>query len=469
MIRKQSFTRLALTSAVATVALAGCTSAGGQRADLAASDARTAIASGEAQAAVASAESAVAQEPRNATYRAVLGAAYLDAGRFQSAATGFEDAITLGDTSPRTALGYSLALIGAGDQNAALGVLEDWRDSIPAADRGLALALAGDADRGVHVLASTLRAGNNTAKVRQNLAYAYALQGNWRAARVMAAEDVPGDMLDARLSEWAKTSTGDAHRERVAALLNVPVRRDGGMPAALALNVAPGAEQQMAEAAAMAPALAEAFEPKAVPATASASRELPPLAEIPAPRGDTEPARAAAQPVSQAVPQVAAVVPPATKPESFEDAFAAPAPQGATVAQIARSAIEFVTSPVVQTMPVRNGAKPEPVRKVAAQASIAGGDSHLVQLGSFNSEAGAKRAWGIYAQRYSQLSDHQMVITKARVRGKIYYRVSAAGFDNAGARSMCSSVKSNGQGCITWARNAPLPGAIDTGVRMASR
>lgn len=459
MIRKQSFTRLAMTSALATVALAGCTSAGGQRADIAASNARTAIAAGEAQAAVASAEAAVAQESRNASYRAMLGAAYLDAGRFTSAATSFKDAISLGDTSPRTALGYSLALIGAGDQTGALGVLEDWRDSIPAADRGLALALAGDADRGVHVLASALRGGQNNAKVRQNLAYAYALQGNWRAARVMAAEDVPGNMLDARLSEWAKTATGDAHQERVASLLDVPVTRDAGLPAALALNNAPGTEQRMAEAAAMAPV--QAAVPVQTAAAPSSVRELPPLADIPAPRGELAPV--------QAAPQVATVVPPVSKPADFEEAFSTPAPQGATVAQLAKNAIAFVANPVVQTMPVRNGAEPKPVRKVAARASVAGGDSHLVQLGSFNSEAGAKRAWGIYAKRFSQLSDHQMVITKAKVRGRIYYRVSAAGFDNASARSMCSSVKGRGQGCITWARNAPLPGAIDTGVRMASR
>ena len=253
MNNARSFTRLALTSALATLALAGCTTAGEQRADAAASDARTAIASGEAQAAVASAELAVEQEPRNAGYRAMLGAAYLDAGRFASAATAFDDALTLGEASPRTALGYALALIGSGDQRAALGVLDDWRGQIPAADRGLALALAGDPNRAVQVLSDTLRSGENNAKVRQNLAYSYALQGNWRAARVMAAEDVPGDMLDARLSQWAKTATEGAHRERVAGLLDVPVARDPGLPQRLALNEAPAAQQQLAEAAAMAP------------------------------------------------------------------------------------------------------------------------------------------------------------------------------------------------------------------------
>ncbi len=455
MIRKHSFTRLALTSALATVALAGCTAAGGKRADTSASDARVAIAQGKSASAVANAEAAVAQEARNATYRAMLGAAYLDAGRFASAATSFQDAISLGDTSPRTALGYSLALIGKGDRTAALGVLSDWRDDIPAADRGLALALAGDPDRGVHVLANALRGGQNNAKVRQNLAYAYALQGNWRAARVMAAEDVPGDMLEKRLSDWARTATDGAHQERVAGLLNVPVTRDPGQPAALALNIAPAEEQRFAEAAALAPAMPAQATPAPTGFVAQSSpRELPPLTDIPAPR---------------AVPQVADVAPAVAPPADFEEAFAAPAPQGATVAQVATNALKFVSNPVVQTMPVRNGAKPE-TRSIASSAAVSRSDgSHLVQLGSFGSEAGAKRAWGIYAKRYSQLSDHQMVITKAVVRGKTYFRVSAAGFDNSSARSMCSSVKTRGQGCITWARNAPLPGAVETGVRMASR
>ena len=463
MNRTHSFARLALTSALATVALAGCTTAGGQRADVAASNARTAIEAGKSSAAIASAESAVQQESRNAQYRAMLGAAYLDAGRFASAATSFDDALSLGDTSPRTALGYALALIGKGDDRAALGVLEDWRDDISPADRGLALALAGDTDRGVHVLASALRGGDNTAKTRQNLAYAYALQGNWRAARLMAAEDVAGDMLDARLAEWARTATHGAHQERVAGLLGVPVTGDAGQPAHLALNIAPVSEQRFAEAAAigeLAPVGVPAYAPTAQ--AAPVARELPPMAAV-------APPQPASTGFVDTYPEVSDVAPVVAKPADFEQAFATPAPQGATVAQIARNAIEFVADPVVQTMPVRNGAEPSRKPIAAAPAPSAGG-SHLVQLGSFLSEAGAKRAWGIYASRYSQLSNHQMVITKARVRGKTYYRVSAAGFDNAGARSMCSSVQGSGHGCIAWAKSSPLPGAIaDTGVRMARR
>jgi len=108
------------------------------------------------------------------------------------------------------------------------------------------------------------------------------------------------------------------------------------------------------------------------------------------------------------------------------------------------------------------------VASVASVAPRADG-SHLVQLGSFASEQGARRAWGIYAQRYPQLSGHQMVISEAVVKGKRYWRVSAGGFDRAGSSAICGSVRTRDQGCIAYAEGRPLPGAVDSGVRMARR
>ena len=34
---------------------------------------------------------------------------------------------------------------------------------------------------------------------------------------------------------------------------------------------------------------------------------------------------------------------------------------------------------------------------------------------------------------------------------------------------MCGKVKSSGAGCFAWSEGRPLPGAVDTGVRMARR
>lgn len=448
---------LALTTALATAAVSGCTTKAAPPADLSASKAQAALQEGERNDAVAYAEAAVLAEPRNPQYRAMLGAAYLEAGRFQSAATSFQDAMSLGDNSPRTALSYALAETALGNYPKAQALLHDWRDAIDPADLGLALALAGQPDRGAQVLAHSLRGGQNTAKVRQNLAYAYALQGDWRAARLMAAEDVPADQVGARIAEWARSVQPEMYRARVANLLGAPIVHDPGQPIGLALVNHPGSEQLAAEAAALAEPAADELPP--VRAAAAPARELRPV----------DPA-----------PQLAVAAPPTEPPADVRSAFAAPAPAGATPAQITESMIAFVSNPVVQKMPARYGAQAAPARETrtasrAVEAETprvaleAKSGKHLVQLGSFSSREGARRAWGVYARQYPRLDRYRMVITEAQVRGKTYYRVSAGGLQRAEARSMCSTVKARGQGCFAWSEDRPLPGAVDTGVRMARR
>lgn len=438
---------LAVTTALASTALAGCATHAAPRAEYSASKAQTAMAKGKASKAVSHAEAAVLADPRNPAYRAMLGASYMEAGRFQSAATSFQDAMTLGDESARTALSYALAEIAAGDFRAAQSTLDAYSDDIDASDLGLAFALAGDPERGVHILGNAIRGGQNTAKVRQNLAYSYALKGDWRSARLMAAEDVPAGQINNRIAEWAETSAPQNTQARVAKLLNVPLVGDSGQPAQLALANHPSTQMLANEAAAQAPVQA----PSVVAQASAASYELPPLAaDLPAAKVSAP--AAASSPVA-----------PQGKPDRFADAFADAAPAKPQNAKLAESAKRFVSNPVVQDAPA-----PRTVKTGQAESHVATGD-HLVQLGSFSSEAAAKRAWGIYTKRYSQLANYDMVITKAKVRGKTYFRVSAGGFQKASARKMCSSVKSRNQGCITWAANRPLPGATDAGIRMASR
>lgn len=451
---------LAAGTALASLSLAGCATKSAPRADFSAGKAQAALKQGKVGAAVANAEAAVLADPRNAVYRTMLGAAYLEAGRFVAARTSFDDAMKLGDTSVRTVLGYALAATAAGDRQAALQVLSDWQDDIPAADLGLALALAGEPAQGVHVLTTAVRAGDNTPKSRQNLAYALALNGNWASARIMAAEDVPADQLDARLSEWARLAQPEAMTTRVAALLGTPIAQDPGQPAHLALANHPTHEQLAAEAAAYAPPVADA---PAEPAPEFARAELPPIGQ-PSP----------VQPASRhEAPVLAVAAPPVAPPEDFATAFATLPTVAATPSEMIASATQFIAQPVVQQTPTRFGAaEPAPApRRTAARAVAAGTGSgdHLVQLGSFSSEAGARRAWGIYAKRFPQLSAFDMVVTKAVVRGKTYYRVSAGGLRRAEASAMCSTVRSQGQGCYAWAQGRPMPGAVDTGVRMARR
>ena len=175
MTRTASSTRmiaLVASTALASLALGGCATSAAPRADISASKAQQALQKGRTSQAISHAEAAVLAEPHNAAYRAMLGAAYMEEGRFQSAATSFQDALTLGDTAPKTALSLALAQVAAGDSRGAVATLDRWQDGIDPADLGLAFALAGETRRGVEILGAQLRGGNNTAKVRQNLAWA---------------------------------------------------------------------------------------------------------------------------------------------------------------------------------------------------------------------------------------------------------------------------------------------------------
>jgi len=227
--------------------------------DKVAAEAQKALSSGQVDKAIELAEALVAANPREASYRALLGQAYLRAGRFESSAQALNDAMKLGDNSSRTALSLALANVGQGKNREAVAILDDWRDAIPAADLGLAYALAGETNRGVAILSDALRAGDNTPKLRQNLAYAFALDGRWREARLMVSQDVPAGQVDARLSDWASKAKPEDGRVRVASLIGAPNRQDSGMPTALALNASAEQQQLAAETAAQrdpAPALA---------------------------------------------------------------------------------------------------------------------------------------------------------------------------------------------------------------------
>lgn len=501
MQKRNPMIGLGLSTAMAAVMLTGCATNGAQPASVSAAQAQQAIASGEHSAAVQAAEAAVAADPRNADYRMTLGNAYLEAGRFNAASTSFEDAMALGERSPRAALSLALALTGQARYAEAASVLNDWQGEIAASDLGLAYALAGQPERGIHVLTNAIRGGDNTVKTRQNLAYAYAVAGRWRESRMMVAQDVPAHEVGDRMSEWAQMTHAEAYNARVAGLLGVPANvRDSGQPVQLALVNSPSAEQLALEATGPAAPQVAGVQPErmSVPATGG---ELPAVG-APAPRYETQRApapttfaeafvdespRAAPAP---ALPEVAPAVPAATMsvpalaplntpgasapaPATAVARSAAPAPRAsAPAASSPRAAAAPASRPAPAARASRASATPDLARpSIEITPHNASGDAtHLVQLGSFASEAGARRAWNIYQSRYPELADSEMVITQARVNGRNYWRVSAAGFDRNGSRAMCGRVDaSSGDGCISWAASSPLPGAIDTGVRMARR
>ena len=433
---------LAITTAIAGLTLASMTANAAPGAQVSFSKAQTALSKGQVNKAITYAEAAVSADPRNPGYRALLGAAYLEAGRFQSAATSFGDALDLGDENPRTVLSFALAKIAMGDSGAAVSVLDEYAQAIDPTDLGLALALAGQPERGMHVLVNAVRSAEQTTpKLRQNLAYTYALAGNWRAARVMAAEDVPADQLEARLSQWASMSAPEMFQQRIAALLDVTPRADSGQPQQLALANFPS--QQM-------------------------------LAAVSAEEAATD--LAMADPAPMTIAYVAPTPTPVAQPapgSTFAQAFAAPEPSG--------SGIRYVSNPVVQELPMRAApaasrvAAASPQRRMAPAATPApvasdkAAGTHLVQLGSYSSKLEAERGWNVLKAKFPQLKDHKPVITEAVVNGRNFWRVAAAGFGPKSAQSMCGTVKSSGRGCFAYAASAPPAGGVKRDVQMASR
>ena len=142
--------KLALTTALASTALTGCSgSLFSPKGSYKAAQASTASQSGAQTAAmsanVRNAEGTVMTAPRDTAARSQLATAYMQAGRFQSAASTYAEVIALGDSSPRTVVSYALAQLASKDNAGALATLNRYESQIDPADFGLAVALAGRA------------------------------------------------------------------------------------------------------------------------------------------------------------------------------------------------------------------------------------------------------------------------------------------------------------------------------------
>ena len=404
-----------LAAGIAGIALLGGCSNQALHPDKMAQQSRDALGKGQTARAVGLAEAAVQADGRNAALRLLLANTYLRAGRFESARQTYADAIKLGDDSSKAAIGLVLSDLALGRNSAALDTINSYSDVLPAADLGLALAMAGQNQRGIDVLTSAIRRGQNDPKVRQNLALAYALSGMWAEARIMVGQDVPADQVDARVQSWAAMARPEDARRRVASLLGTPLIGDAGQPEAVALAHMPGGP-----ATSPAPETAVAVAPPAeLPASAPASSAPAPYATGALARIDLAPTTAA--PVRRV--------------------------GGPTMVSI----------PVVQPLPA---ARQAPARMVQASrpapvsAPARWPGTHVVQLGSFNNEETAHRAWSHFVLRNPHLQGHPNLITKVSVRGQDYWRVQASGFaGQASAASLCGSLRAHGGACLVMTAN----------------
>jgi len=369
-----------------------------QAADLAAK-AGKALAKKDGDKAVSYAEAAVALQPRDAGYRALLGQSYLQAGRFASAHQAFADALTLDPSNARAALQLALAETAEGNWAAARRTLDAHADVIPASDRGLALALAGDPKGAVAILLPAARTPGADAKTRQNLALAMALAGDWRDARVIVGMDLSPAEVDKRLGQWAQFARPHSAADQVASLLGVRPSVDPGQPVALALN-APAAPVALAVAA-------PAAQPAVTPDAPDAAPVL--VQAVPAPA-----------PVARAEPrQVAVVFGP--RREVVQPLPAAPA---------------SLRAPIVKQAAARPAPPP-----------LASGD-YYVQLGAFENAAVARDGWARAMRRFPAFADRTPQGAVFSQAGTSYYRLSVGGFAKADARRLCDAYKAHGGSCF---------------------
>ena len=447
--------KLASTLAIAAALVGGCASDGGARPSSYAAKPLT----GEGSKAVAKAERAVQAAPRDAAARAALGSAYLAAGRFGSAAQTFDDALNLGDESTATVLGLALAETARGNNAAAVELLHDWRDAIPAGDLGLAYALAGETARGVQVLTDAVRDGDASAKTRQNLAYAYALDGRWREARVMVAQDLPADQVDVRMREWISMNRPEFAPTRVANLLGTTPVADSGQPQVLALANFPGTEELAAEAQAQVVAAAEPAAPVTPELAPASAPVVQAQAELPAAPG------LGAAPVAQPI-TLAALDRAPSRVANDSPAFATistPARSGAQPRIVGKPMrTKFVVEPRNLTQP----GKGKGLAAITAIANAVSGGSHWLQLGSYTNPAIARDGWGKFTRRTPALKGFKAVTTTATVNNVPVWRVAATGFGSyADASKMCAKVKSRGGACLVKRAEIQGAGSVMRGAR----
>ena len=419
-----------------------------------ADQARTALAAGKVSKAVGLAEAAVAGSPRDASYRALLGQAYLNDGRFSSATAALNEAVELGATDSHTILSLTLSQIAQNKNADAVALLTQHRDTVPASDIGLALALAGDNEGAIYVLTEAARAEGADARTRQNLALAYALSGRWVQARMLASQDLSPAKLEARMAEWSKLAEQPDAQIRVASLIGTKAQQDAGMPVRLALSNFSDTQMAAAE-----------------PAVQVASADPAPVATYaPPPPVVLADAGSAIRSVELPMPErgVDGVVPVTELPQ--------PKPAGEVI---------LADGGAYRAAPrVAGEGRIRPAQKQALELATVlipkamGFDAKkpsgwAVQLGAYDSLGIAKEKWGGLKKRNSELANFPASSHAATVKGRTFYRLTVNGLaTRADATSLCNQLKAQGQSCfiramgggetIQWASKA-------SPVRLASR
>lgn len=445
-----AFTAIAMASAIAGCAApqfgTRSASSSGGKIDLTnvgvATKAMVAFNAQDYASAVKYAEQAVANSPNVAGFRALLGNAYVGSGRFASAASAFRDSLALNNNQPQVILKLALVEIAQGKNAEAQQFLGSARNLLDPADYGLALALAGQPQEAVNALESAARQNGADARVRQNLALSYALTGDWDSARTIAAQDLPANLVDARIQEWMLFAKPSVASDQVAALTGFrPVSGDPGQPTRLALSTV---DTRTAEAA---PAIEQAA----------------PLQ------------------VAEVVPQPAPVVEQAPTPQFAETSVVlapAPAPAPEPISQAPADNIVAAVAASIAEVPATlaemagytprakadTATAPKQIVRRASLPRATGNSTSVVQIGAYGSPQRVAAAWNAAARNHSMLRAYSPMSARFNSPKGLVYRLAVKGFGNAEqAKDLCLALRRAGGSCFVRTVAGDVP------VRLASR
>lgn len=415
--------------------------------------AQAAVQKADLPGALGFAETAVELSPRDTGYRMLLGDLYLKSGRFLSAENAFSDLLTLDPGNTRATLSLALAQVAQGKTAEAVGRLDSAANAAPV-DVGLAYALAGQAQRAIQILEFAARAPEANGRVRQNLALAYAIAGDWQKARVTAAQDLAPAEVGKRMEEWASFAKPGRTHLQVATLLGTTPVADPGQPVRLAL--APSAPAQAAYAEAETPA----------PDAAAAVADAPVIvAEAPAEAQVEVPVQVASTSTTEAYdyqpPEHGDVfeTPASVQTVDVPAASAAAPAKVISATQFAAAVDTLVKAPAavikasapVASAPIRAFVPQKEVRKVRSSGR------YVVQIGAYRNAVQVEKAWAQAVRRY-RFAREPMSTTVAIPGKGTFHRLAIAGFANpAEAAKRCGEIRVQGGTCFVRANAGDAP------------
>jgi Flp pilus assembly protein TadD len=383
-------------------------------------------AQGNAAAAISFAELAVTANPQDFDARAALAKAYLGAGRFHSAAEAYGDMAAMRPDDDGARFRAALAELGKGNRRTALAALDGLAGANGlGADVGLALALAGDTDRAVALLEAAVRAGDATARTRQNLALAQALAGKWAAARVTASVDLAPDAIVDRVAQWAALASNSDVAWRTATVLGVtPAETDAGRPVELAWAPPATAAPTATADAAIEPAVAPSQ-----PAELAALVNVPP-SETPAP--------VAAAPVVRSEPVAIAKV----------DVPSADAPKPVVFDGLRRTSAEMPQSRKAIATAESPRAVAAVKREIRALPKPTVG-TWVVQVGAYAKPQFMTVGWQGLVRENKALGEFKPMKSSIDINGATYHRLAVGTFATVTeAGAFCQALKDAGQKCF---------------------